>query len=657
MIRRRWPHAIFAALLATACAAPQSPTVAPRPAAATALDRPIPYPVVPPAGFERAVERGTRTTTGAPGPRYWQQWTNYRIETTLDPAAKRVDGTARLVYHNRSPDTLDVLLLHLHQNLHAPGVVRNEPQEVTGGVELKKVAVRGQALIEGQTYEVDGTRLALRPAQPLLPGDSAAIDVEWGFKVPQSGAGRMGWDDENLFFIAYWYPQMAVYDDVVGWQADPYLGNAEFYMGYGSYDVKVHAPAGWVVRSTGELQNPTEVLPVAVLERLARAERSDSVVHVLSAADLAAGRATLPGTRGGRLTWHFAADSVRDIAFSATRQSLWDAVRTPVGDRDGDGQPEYARIEALYRPAATRWTQEARYAAHAIAFLSRFTAFPYPYSHMTSVEGANVIGGGMEFPMMTLIGAYTRATDQALYEVTAHELAHEWLPMIVGIDEKRYGWMDEGTTTFNEAAATKDFFPQSNPDAQNAQFYLRIAQAGLEGEMMRWTDYQYPGPAGVVATYMKPSTVLVMLRALIGEDAFLRGYHTFVRDWAYKHPKPWDLFNTFDTAAGQDLGWFWRTWYYETWTLDQAVESVVPTSGGGATITVRDLGDAPMPARLTLTRENGETLTREVPVETWLRGARTATVTVPAGSPVVRVEIDAAHAFPDLNRENNVWTR
>ena len=654
MTQQRAVLAALAALLVSACASPPPAVVAPTPAA-RALERPIPYPVVPPPDFARAVERGTRTATGVPGARYWQQWTSYRIETTLDPAQKRVDGTARLVYHNRSPDTLAVLLLHLHQNLHAPGAVRNEPQEVTGGVELKRVAVRGQALVEGSSYQVDGTRLALRPAQPLLPGDSVPIEVEWGFKVPQSGAGRMGWDADNLFFIAYWYPQMAVYDDVVGWQADPYLGNAEFYMGYGSYDVKIRAPAGWVVRATGELQNPAEVLPASVRERLARAEQSDSVIHVVTAEDLAAGRATLTSARG--LTWHFRADSVRDVSFSATRASLWDATRTAVGDRNGDGQTDYARIEALYRPAAVRWREEARYAAHAIGFLSRFTGFPYPYSHMTSVEGANVISGGMEFPMMTLMGDYNRAGDQALYEVTAHELAHEWMPMIVGIDEKRYGWMDEGTTTFNEAAATKDFFPESSPDAQNAQFYLRAALAGLEGEMMRWTDYQYPGPAGLVATYMKPSTVLVMLRALIGEEAFQRGYHAFIRDWAYKHPKPWDLFHAFEAAAGRDLGWFWRSWYYETWTLDQAIDGVTPTTGGGATITVRDLGEAPMPARLTITRENGETLEREVPVDTWLAGARTATLSVPAGAPVVRVEIDAARAFPDVNRDNNVWTR
>ncbi|MBA3969860.1 MAG: M1 family metallopeptidase [Gemmatimonadetes bacterium] len=620
--------------------------------------RPIPYPVTPPENYQRAIERGTRTRTGEPGPRYWQQWTNYRLRATLDARARRVDGTAQLTYHNRSPDTLAVVFLHLHQNLHAPGAMRNEPQEVTGGVTLRRVSAAGQTVraVAGQAtgYQVDGTRMAIRLPRPLLPRDSVRLEVDWGFRVPQAGAGRMGYDADNLFFIAYWFPQMAVYDDVVGWQTDPYLGNAEFYLGYGSYDVAITAPEGWVLLATGELRNEADVLPAPVMERLRRARQSDQVVTVLSSADFGPGRATRRGTNG-RLTWQFRADSVRDFSWSATRQSQWDAARTPVGDRNGDGRIEYAQINSLWRASAPLWREVARYSQHSIAFLSRYTGVPYPYPHMTAVEGENIIGGGMEFPMMTLMGSYTQRGDTALYAVTAHELAHMWIPMIVGSDEKRYAWMDEGTTTFNENQAKRDFFPGAqNFDLEDQISYLRAAQANVEGEMMRWTDYHYPGPAGTVASYMKPATALVALRAILGEETFNRGLRTFMQSWSYRHPYPWDMWNTFERVSGRDLDWFWRSWYYESWTLDHAVANVT-TGPGGSTITIEDRGMLPMPARLLITRADGSSERREVPVERWLSGARTATVTVPGT--VTRVEIDPELVFPDINRTNNVWTR
>jgi hypothetical protein len=277
---------------------------------------------------------------------------------------------------------------------------------------------------------------------------------------------------------------------------------------------------------------------------------------------------------------------------------------------------------------------------------------------MTSVEGGGIIGGGMEFPMMTLIGSYNspNASERGLYGVTAHELAHMWVPMIVGTDERRRAWMDEGTTTFNGGHASNEYYPDDDSPAGTREGYLRIARApDLEGELMRRSDYHYPGPAYGVASYSKPATLLNTLRSLLGEDEFERIYHGYIRAWAYKHPKPWDFFSYFSTESGMDLDWYWRAWYYETWTLDQAVGSVTTHDNGATTIVIEDLGWAPMPARVTITREDGETLKKEVPVDVWLNGTTSAALTIPAGSPVVRVEIDAENGFPDIDRSNNVW--
>ncbi|HEX2201817.1 MAG TPA: M1 family metallopeptidase [Longimicrobium sp.] len=657
-MNRRFPG-LAALLLAATAALP----LAAQPGASGLPARPIPHPVTPSREFAAAVARGTRTETGAPGPRYWQQWSRYRIRATVDPDGKTLSGSETVVYHNRSPDTLNVLVMKVWQNLHAPGVPRNEEAEITGGMRISRLALDGQTLAEGGgrvpvAYQVSGTNLAIRPARPLLPGDSARIEVDFSYTIPQAGGGaRMGYGGGNMLYLAYWYPQMAVYDDVGGWHTDPFLGNAEFYMGYGDYEYTVDAPEGWVVMGTGRLLNPEAVLPRPVLDRWRRAQNSDTVVHVLTAADFGPGKATVDSPNG-RLQWSFRADTVRDVAFGATRESFWDAARTPVGDRDGDRRPDYTLVQSFWRASAPRWAKSVEYGQQSIRFLSEYLGLPYPYPHMTAVEGQEISGGGMEYPMMTLIGSYSNAaSDTSLYSVTAHELAHMWVPMIVGVDETRHGWMDEGTTNFNENQAFDDTFrTRTSAHLREQRQYLAFVRGGNDTELLTWTDYQHPDVVGF-ASYTKPAAMLNTLRGLIGEEAFNRGLRTYMASWKWKHPQPWDFFHAFNTAAGRDLTWFWSSWYAEAWTLDQAVARVESGPSNSATVTIEDRGLAPMPARIVATRQDGSAVRLEVPVETWLRGERRATVTVPAGaSPVVRVEIDPEQAFPDVDRANNVWT-
>ena len=616
----------------------------------------MPPPVDMPPEFLAAIQKGTRTTTGAPGPRYWIQTANYRLNARLLVEEKRLEGSAVITYKNNSPDTLANLHIDLTQNFHKGEAMRMESAEVTGGVELKRVAVDNQELrtgTQGPRYQVFGTRLAILPPKPVLPGASTQIAIDWAFKIPQAGVGeRMGWDSDNLFFMAYWYPQMAVYDDVNGWHPDPFLGTTEFYADFASYDLTIDAPAGWVVMATGRLTNPTEVLAPAIQQRLQRAEQSDSVVHVITAQDFA--NATLPG-QNGRLRWNFVSDSVRDVAFSVTRASLWDAARTSVGDRNGDGRADYTRVDAFYRASAPRWANSVRYSQHAIRFLSNYLGIPYPWPHMTAVEAANIIGGGMEYPMMTLIGDYNAQGDSALYYVTAHEEGHMWFPMLISTDERRYSWMDEGTTTFNENQARNDFYPNRKAELSDQGQYLLVAQAGEEGEIMRRAQFHYTSVAYGTASYQKPATVLAALRGVLGTDVFNRALREYGQRWKYKHPYPWDMWNTFESVSGQDLDWFWSAWYQTTWTLDQAISSVT-ASGGNTTITIEDKGRVPMPVLLTITRAGGQTERKVVPASVWLSGATTTTVNV-TGTNVTRVEIDPERNFPDIERRNNVWTK
>jgi len=611
--------------------------------------RPVPYPVLEEPGFTAAVNAGTRTRTGHPGAAYWMNGVSYEIHATLSPATRMLRGDVAITYRNASPDTLFVLPIHLRQNLNAEGVVRNRPQKISGGIRVTGVAWDGAPLLERTSlrrvgYEIEGTLMTLRGAAPLAPGDKAVVSVSWTFEVPEVGAPRMGTDGE-VFYLGYWYPQVAVYDDVNGWTADPYMGNGEFYMDFADYDVQITVPDNMIVGATGDLVSRRDVLSEQTLSRLAEAAEGEEVVHVVTAADLEAGSA-LVSSPTGMLTWHFEAEQVRDFAFGASTRFVWDATHAVV-----DEAGNTSMIHALYRDGTPAWDRSAEFARYSIEFLSRQLDMPYPWPHMTTVEG--IIGGGMEYPMITLIGG-TR-NDRRLFGTTFHEIAHMWFPMMVGQNEKQYTWMDEGLTSFNTAEATADFWGDDSWNPASQSYYF-IAGTGQEVEPMRHGDrYPVGTAARGIASYNKPAVALHALRGMIGQERFCEAYTEYARRWAYRHPQPHDLFNTFEDVLGMDLDWFWTTMLYETWTLDQSIASVVSLETG-VEVTVEDFGLSPFPTPVRVTYRDGRTADEWIPVSTWLGGARGATVSFPAGD-VERAEIDPDRFLPDVNRSNNVMMR
>ena len=675
MTRFRWLAPLVAVLLLAGCSSmpnaadqsqqdleqPTKPPPPPSPAdVQAASDRPLPYPQDPEPGFMEAVQNGTRTTTGRPGKSYWTQEVDYDIDATVFADEKRVEAVAAITYTNNSPDTLDELHVELAQNLHKEGVNRIVPNEVTGGMELSRVAVSGTELSRagnqsgdgGPRYRVSGTQLVITPPESIASGESVSMTIAYRFTIPQQGAsGRIGYDGDDLIYVGYWYPQVSVYDDVAGWMTDDFLGLAEFYADFSDFDLKIRAPERWIVQSTGRLQNVDEVLTDAAAERRSRAYQSDEPVMIAEP-----GQTVTRDVESDTLTWRYTAERVRDVAFSMTTGN-WEAARTPIGDRDGDGETDHARINTFWRDSAPKWAEVTKYQQHSLRFLSEYTGLAYPYPHMTAVEGGGIIGGGMEFPMMTIMGDYNDNTARMLYAVTAHELAHMWVPMIVNTNERRYSWIDEGTTSFHENVARKDYFDDSESIESDRKDYVQFARSQQRAPIMRWSNYHYSGQAFGIASYRKPATLLAALRGLLGEATFDDAIQTFVDDWKYKHPYPTDFFNTFERVSGRELDWFWYSFYYTDWTLDQAIASV-DTSGDRVEVTVRDDGRAMMPVRLTVTLDDGSTLQREIPVDVWLRGRTSATTTINVdGDAVERIEIDAAHHFPDVDRDNNVWTR
>lgn len=626
--------------------------------------RPVPAPVVLPPFYQRSLERGWRAEDGSPGHSYWQQWSSYELEARLDPETAELEGTVRILYVNNAPAQLSTVWLHLHQNLYREGAPRSGTEEITGGIRLTSVSADGEELEameeldDGPGYEVNGTLMRLSPGFPVEQGDTLELEISWSETIPQNGSGRMGHSDKEMYFIAYWFPKMAVFDDLRLWDAQPYLGGAEFYDGFGDYTVSISVPEGWTVMATGELQNPDDVFTALTLDRIEQASTSDELVMIAGQAERDAGTVTASG-EDGWLTYRFEAENVRDFAWTTSNVQRWDATSAVVPDRDEDGEDDRVLIHSFWRPErAPLWAQQWKYAKQSIEHHSVYTGFPYPWSHMTSVEGADIIDGGMEFPMLTLIGPYQDRDAQALFNVTSHELGHMWVPMIVGTNEKRHAWMDEGSTTFLEDESRMEIWPGVDHHRVEATEYVQVGAAGLEQSMMRHGDWYEPGPGYGVASYSKPATLMVLLRELLGQETWEEAYRAFISEWAYKHPTPWDFFATFERFAEQDLDWFWTSFYFETWTLDHAVGMVRSHTSGGATVTIEDRGFAPFPATVRIRTSTGEQIEHTIPVEHWLDGNKTFDIEIPAGvGSVTRVEVDPSGYVPDVDRSNNFWPR
>ncbi len=596
---------------------------------------------------ELPAPNGYRSASGEPGPDYWQQRADYRIEVSLDPDTHVVTGSETITYTNHSPDSLGFMWVQLDQNLFAPGSEGAQvfPQQgrfgaagFVGGYTLDRVA-SGNAELE---YRVDDTMMRVDMARPLAPGAATTLDIDWHFTVPEHGADRMG-RDGDLHELAQWYPRMAVYDDVNGWNTMPYLGQGEFYLEYGDFDVAITVPATWVVTSTGVLQNPNDVLTGKQRERLSKARTGSEVVRVIEEADLAAPASYRPKT-SGTLTWRYRAENVRDVAWATAPALLWDAAATEGG----------ALAMAFYRPEAPQsWREGAAMTRHAIDFYSKMLA-PYPYPTASAVEGPVY---GMEYPMVVFVGPVS--DREGLFDVIDHEWGHMWFPMVVGSDERRYAWMDEGFNTFINQFSKKDFFPESRPFLENVAQYATATTMFPEQPISTAPDLFRNEMLLGIEAYVKPAVFLNALRAVSGDEAFDRAFSDYVHAWSYRHPQPADFFRFMENRLGQDLGPFWRGWIYSAEKSDLAILGVEQKQAGDAwevTITVDMRGDLVMPAVVQGRTETGVVDTVTIPMAAFY-GKDQATATLHLPDRATQVTVNASPEFGDVNPRNNAWTR
>jgi len=601
-----------------------------------------------------------RSANGAPGPDYWQNSADYEIRADLDTSAKTLSADEVITYTNNSPDSLASLWIQLDQNIYrrdSRSVAAGgwERTQFTEGFVLDSVVVGSPPPGSQADTLVSDTRLQIRLPTPLEGhGGRLQIHIRYHYAIPGTFGGRTSWvatPKGEIYDIAQWYPRMAVYDDLRGWDTQPYLGN-EFYLEYGRFDYYVTVPADMLVAGSGELVNPREVLTQPAIERLERARATDSTVVIRSATEV--DESGKKAASAARLTWHYRMDQTRDVAFSASRAFIWDAARINL---PGGGHSLAMSFYPVESQGPAAWGRSTEYLKAAVEeFSRRWFVYPYP-------AAVNVAGGssGMEYPGMLFDGIEDKGKE--LFWITAHEIGHTWFPMVVGFNERRNAWMDEGFNTFIDVYESDDFEhgvygpkrdPEYAPGGGNpveeilpvltdpdAPILLTRADAIKE-------KYRHP------VTYFKSALGLVLLREqVLGAERFDWAFRKFIRDWAFKHPSPSDFFRAMDSEGGEDLSWFWRGWYFNNWTLDMAVNEVT-YADGEARITIANRGRLVLPATVEVVFRGGATRRVMLPAETWIQ--KTAyTLRLSSNEPVAAVIVDPDHVLPDVNRGNNQW--
>ena len=590
--------------------------------------------------MERAYAMGTRDSSGAPGSHYWQQRVDYNIDAKLDVATAILHGSETATLHNESPDTLKRVVLRLYQNYFRPEVERNDyVTDITDGITIEKLSINGESIVLNDTkrYAVNARIATVPLTVPATPGSDVKIEATWHFTVPNvdttERGERMGRFDHSLYQIAQWYPQVAMYDDIRGWDTDQYLGYAEFYNQFGSFDVHITVPGGWLVGATGNLENPTEVLSQRTRDRLALAMRVDSTVHVVSLNE----RGATATASGATLTWHFTAPMVNDFAFAASRDYLYDATHANIPGKSA------IPVNVLFLPRDTlyRTNNTAALGRFALEQHSKFL-FPYEFAQGTIADGPET---GMEYPMIIFSGSS--------FDVTVHEFGHEWFPMTVGSNETRYGWMDEGFNEFIDSYALSANEKKPARLNDGSASYLRVAGTEEEAPMMWLTDYA--GPRRSIPTYTKATLAFNALGAIVGDSAVNRAFAAYATAWRFKHPTPWDFFASMNHSLGKNLDWFWYQWFFTTYTFDQSIERV-RVSHDSAEVVIRDKGDMVMPVIVRATYSDGSSETIAPPADVWFKGLRAFALVIPLrGKSLKSVTLDPDHRFQDTNRLNNEW--
>jgi hypothetical protein len=593
-----------------------------------------------PRNIQAAYDKGTRSPDGTPGKHYWENTADYDLKINFDPTTRILNGTEEIVYTNNSPDTLRPIFFKLYPNLFKKGAIRNSPvlpEDLIDGVKILSMTM-GSETIDSTRIRIDGTNMIVGGGHRIFPGQNVHFSIRWTYKLNKTPSLRTGEIDPGTDFVAYFFPRIAVYDDIDGWNTYQYNGSQEFYNDFCHFKAAITVPNNQAVWGTGRLLNAKDVFSDRVYQRMQQAEKGDDVITVIDSTEIAA--ATNPSTPTN--TWQFEASDVTDFVFACSDHYMWHSTSLVVDKSTG----RRTRVDAVFNPKHKDYfdvIHDARRTVEAMSY--EFPKWPYPYPHETVVDGLDQ----MEYPMM--VNDNPLADHAESIELTDHEIFHTMFPFYMGINETKYAWMDEGWATIGEWLISP-IIDTSIVDLYGVVTVER--NAGNETDLPITTLSTEIGRADFTNSYPKPAMGYLFVKDMLGDDIFYKGLHNYIQQWHGKHPMPLDFFNCMNKGSGRDLNWFWKKWFYDDGIPDLSISKVVQT-GSEKQITIESIGTKPVPVDIAVTFDDESTKTFHQSISVWEKGNKTTTVKFTAQKKITKVVLGSVHT-PDSNRKNNTWS-
>jgi len=603
-----------------------------------------------PRNIQSAYEKGTRSPDGKPGKEYWQNSAEYKIDVEVIPSTYQIIGNEKITYYNNSPDSLKRIVLRLYPNIFKKGSARDysvNPEGISDGVLITKIEINDKSInLENRSiFRVTSTIAIIYLPEAVAPNSSIDLTIEWSFNLSSKATLRMGVYDSTTVFVGYWYPQVAVYDDIEGWDYYNYGGQVEFYNDFSNFEVSITLPNNFGVWATGELQNPEEVLSENIYERYSAAKESDDVVRIVTTSDL--NLSTVYKNDESKNTWVYHATNVSDFAFAFSDSYLWDGVKTVVDSSNNQS----VFVQAVYPVSSPDFYNVAEASKELIKYFSNeMPGIKFPFPSIVAFNNGRSGGGGMEFPMMINDGS----TDiwENTVALTAHELAHQYFPFMVGTNEKKYAFMDEGWAVMMIFKYMERLTGINTRLINNVGNYEYLAGTDDDIPMMI-PSLSLPYNSYRNSAYDKSSIAYEILRDMIGDELFLQALQEFINRWKGKHPTPYDFFFTFNEVTGQNLNWFWNPWFFESGYPDLAIDRVI-SGEHKAEVTIRKVGNIPTPIKLKVSYENETSEEYYFPVDIWKDGNEICEIEVELSNILKEVQLGNLK-IPDSNRENNLF--
>jgi len=598
--------------------------------------QPLPIPL----NIKAAYDKGTRSPDGKPGRNYWQNTADYDLKITFDPATRVLNGSADIVYTNNSPDILPSILFKLYPNIYKKGSARDSPVlpgDLTDGVKISSLSIENKK-IDSNRIRISGTNMTVSSAA-IQPKQTVHISISWSYILNKKSHNRTGEIDPGADFVAYFFPRIAVYDDLDGWNTYPYTGTQEFYNDFCRFRAAITMPNNQLVWATGNLLNAKDVLNESIYRRLQEAEKNDSIVTIIDSTEV--GNATNHSTTTN--TWQFEADDVTDFVFACSDHYMWHSTSLVVDRSTG----RRTRVDAVFNPRHEGYFDVINIARKTVEVMSyTFPKWPFPYPHETVFDGLDQ----MEYPMM--VNDNPVEDHESSVTLTDHEIFHTMFPFYMGINETKYAWMDEGWATIGEwlispiidSTIADEYGVSSVEEFSGDEIDLPITTLSTE------TNKSY-----FINSYPKPAMGYLYVKDLLGDGLFHSALHHFMEQWHGKHPMPLDFFNCMNQGAGKNLNWFWKKWFYDYGIPDLGISKVIE-NGTQKQVTVEMVGSKPVPVDVTVRFTDGSVKTFHQTIAVWESGTKTTMIKFTDTRKIRRVELGSVHV-PDSKKKDNVWQK